>query len=129
MHVDLHHHAVDDLRALAVSESAAAAAVFAVIEQLEHDPKLIDKLTQHGNNVVGEGEINVKRWQSAKSTKGDLWRFRVLNSPATTYRVVYGYFWPTRQICVLAVVQKDGFDYDDLSSPIAQRILADWRSL
>lgn len=53
----------------------------------------------------------------------------VLDTPATVYRVVYGYHWHTRQVCILAIVHKDEFDYDNLNSSLAQRILADWRAI
>lgn len=128
MYIDVHHNAREDIRQLAATEKKAAAAVLVVLEQLSADPKAIDKLTTHGDNFVGVSRLNVKRWESARGL-GNLWRFRVLDTPATVYRVVYGYHWQTRQLCVLAVVHKDQFDYDDLTSNISKRILADWRSL
>lgn len=129
MHIDVHADAATDLRAIKRRDAAAAAVVLALLQQLQADPDVIDKLTQHGNNDVAGVRVNVKRWQSARSPRGDLWRFRALDTPATSYRVVYGYHWPTRQICVLGAVHKDEFDYDDHSSPFAQRVLAAWRSL
>jgi hypothetical protein len=128
IHVDVHSHAKQDLGLIWESDPEAAATTLAVLEQLEADPGAIDKLTTHGDNPVGEALINVKRWQAMRK-KADLWRFRVLDTPATSYRVVYGYQWQTRQLCVLAVVHKEKFDYDDLNSALALRILADWRAL
>ncbi len=127
MHLDLHDHAVDDLRQLKIDDPRAAAAVLVALEQIEADPKAIDKLTTRGNNEVGAVRIGVKQWQAAKEI-GNLWRFRVFDSPATVYRVVYGYHWSTQQICVFAVVHKEKFDYE-LDSDIARRILADWRAI
>ena len=128
MHLDIHHNAAQDLRDLRVVNLGAAAAVAVALEQIQADPKAIDKLTTFGNNTVGVARLNIKRWESVRG-QGNLWRFRVLDTPATVYRVVYGYHWQTRQICVLAVVHKDKFDYDDLNSDLAHRILADWRAL
>jgi mRNA-degrading endonuclease RelE of RelBE toxin-antitoxin system len=128
VHLDIHTHADEDLDRLWETDPNAAAAVQVVLEQLEADPKAIDKLTTYGDNVIGRNRVNVKPWETAKK-KGNLWRFRVFDTPATSYRVVYGYHWQTRQICVLAIIHKDKFDYDDLSNSLAQRILADWRAL
>lgn len=128
IHVDVHTHAKEDLDLIWESDPEAAATTLAVLEQLEADPKAIDKLTSYGQNDVGATLINVKPWQKMRK-KADLWRFRILDTPATSYRVIYGYQWQTRQLCVLAIVHKEKFDYDDLNSPLAFRILADWRAL
>lgn len=129
MHLDLHRHAVEDLERIWQEQPAAAAAVVAALEQMQADPGLIDKLTRHGENEFAAARLNVKRWQRVRPRKGDLWRFRVLDTPATSYRVVYGYHYQTRQVCVLAVVHRREFDYDDLASDLARRILADWAAL
>jgi mRNA-degrading endonuclease RelE of RelBE toxin-antitoxin system len=127
MHVDIHEHAVEDLRRVKGESPLAVATILATLEQIEADPKAIDKLTTHGDNPVGVERLGVKQWQEAKRI-GNLWRFRVFDTPATVYRVVYGYHWQTRQICVLAVVHKEEFNYE-LTSDIAKRILADWRAI
>ena len=129
MHIDIHESAEADIDRLWQTDPKAAAAVLATLEQLDADPRLVDKLTTHGNNPLGANEINVKRWQRIRSRQGDLWRLRALNTPATSHRVVYGYQIQTRQICVLGVVHKDEFDYDNPSNPLAQRIINDWRFL
>ena len=102
-----------------------------MLEQIDADPHAIDKLTMRGNSDVGKGRINVKPWESARTDRlaPKLWRLRVLDSAATDYRVVYGFHWQSRQICVLAIVHKDNFDYDDHESDIVKRILADWAEL
>lgn len=131
MQVDVHRNAVADLERLWGRDVRAAATIVALLEQLQADPSTCDKLTTHGDNSVGDALLNVKKWQAARGARADradLWRFRALNSPATAYRVVYGYHWQTRQVFVLAVVHKDEFDYE-LDGELAQRILADWRSL
>ncbi len=128
MHINVHKHAKEDLEQLWRDNPKAAASVMVVWEQLAADPKVIDKLTTHGDNTVGPNLISVKRWQKVREI-ADLWRFRILDTPATTYRTIYGYHWPTRQLCVFAVVEKETYDYDDLKSNINQRILADWQDL
>jgi hypothetical protein len=101
------------------------------LQEIDADPRAIEKLTSRGNSEVGELRMNVKAWESARTDRlaPELWRLRVLDTAATNYRVVYGYHWQTQQICVLAVVHKEDFDYDDHESHIAQRILADWENL
>lgn len=127
MHIDVHEHAADDLRQLRQTTPKAVAAIMATLQQMEVDPRLVDKLTTHGNNEFGDIRVNVKRWQQTKGVT-NVWRFRVLDTPATVYRVVYGYHYQTKQLCVLAVVPKEAFDYE-LDSEIGKRILADWNSL
>ena len=128
MHIDIHPHAAQDLDRLWDNDPKAAAAIQAILEQLEADPNLIDKLTTYGNVPVGRGLINVKPWSSV-GRESSLWRFRALDTPGTNYRVGYGYSWRTRQICVLAIATKKEFDYDNHESDFARRILADWRAI
>ncbi len=128
MHIDIHNHARLDLNQLWADNPKAAASVEVVLEQLAADSSVIDKLTTHGDNVAGRNLINVKSWQKVRGM-ADLWRFRILETPATKYRIIYGYHWQTSQLCVFAVVEKETYDYDDLKSNINQRILADWRDL
>lgn len=128
MHIDVHEHAKQDLNELWDSNPRAAASVQVVLEQLAADPTVIDKLTTHGDNVSGTNLINVKSWQKVRRF-ADLWRFRILRTPATTYRIIYGYHWPTGQLCIFAVVNKETYDYDNIDSSINKRILSDWRDL
>lgn len=128
MHLDVHSHAEEDLDRLWETDSAAAAAVVVCLEEMRGDPDLLDKLTTRGDNLFGRQSVNVKQWKAPGRTT-NLWRFRILDTPATSHRVVYGYNWHTKQLCVLAVVHKDEFDYDDLGSEIGKRIMADWAAL
>lgn len=128
MHIDVHQHAKQDISQLWSDNPRAAASVEVVLEQLAADPNVIDKLTTHGDNAIGRSLINVKSWQKVRGM-ADLWRFRILDTPATTCRIIYGYHWQTSQLCVFAVVEKETYDYDNLKSNINQRILADWKDL
>lgn len=125
----MHDHAKEDIRALRRSDPDAAAAVLVTLAQIQADPLAIDKLTTYGDNQFGSQLTNVKPWEVAQRRKKNLWRFRALNTPATSYRIFYGYHWPTQHLCVLAVVHKDDFDYDNLNTDIARRILRDWDGL
>lgn len=133
MQVDLRKNAEEDIRKLLITNKPAAAAVMVALEQIEADPKAFDKLTTHGDDpAVGKNDpvrLGIKRWETAKRNSIFLWRFRIFDTPATVYRVVYGYHWQTKQICILAVIHKEEFDYDNLDSDIAKRILDDWRAI
>jgi len=124
MIIDLLPGAKTDLRALRESNPDAFAAVMAFLEEAEADESLIDKFTTYGNVQIGESVINVKRWAAA-SVVGNLLRIRILNTPATVYRIVYGYDWQTRRMGILAVVHKDDFDYE-IKGELADRIQNDW---
>lgn len=127
MNIDLLEGARKDLARLRGLDPEAVATVLVVLEEADADPQLIDKLTTHGNVTFGDHRLNVKGWVTARRRSDNLLRFRVLDSPATTYRVVYGYDWRSRRIGVLAVVHKDEIDYG-ISSELAERILEDWRT-
>lgn len=127
--VVVHDHAKADILRISVTNKLAAAQILVILEQLKIDPyTTIDKLTTHGNNNIGGFLLNVKAWEATKGI-ANLWRFRALDTPATGHRIIYGYHWQTQQLCVLAIVDKDNYDYDDLTSEINQRIIADWRSI
>lgn len=128
INIDVHENAVKDIVELRRTDKLAAAVVVATLEQLKADPDVIDKLTTSGSNNVGSARLGVKAWESMRH-RANLWRFRIFDTPATKYRVVYGYHWQTRQLCIFAVVNKESFDYDDLNSDIAKRIAHDWRSI
>ena len=128
MHIDICENAENDLDQLWQSDPEAAATITAVLEQMEADPNIIDVLTTRGNSNLDTTRLNIKVWENMRN-QGNLWRFRILDTPATNYRVVYGYHWQTRQICILAIVHKENFDYDDTNSVLSRRIVADWRAL
>jgi hypothetical protein len=127
--VVVHSHAIDDIRLIASSDKKAASAILVALEHLKVDPKTtIDILTTHGSNELANLNLSVKKWQSAKSI-GNLWRLRVMDSPATTHRIIYGFHYQTQQLCILAIVNKENYDYDDLTSEINRRIISDWRAI
>jgi len=123
--VDLLPGAEADLSALRTSDPAAFATVVVFLQEAEADEELIDKCTTPGNTAIGSHRVNVRAWVVARAASMNLFRFRVLDTPATVYRIVYGYDWRTRRIGILAVVHKDHFDYG-LSSDLANRIQDDW---
>jgi mRNA-degrading endonuclease RelE of RelBE toxin-antitoxin system len=125
MPVDLLSGARTDLAKLRRTDPEALAVIATFLQEAEADSELIDKCTTHGDNVIGSNKVNVKAWVAARRQSDNLFRFRILDTPATVYRVVYGYDWHTRRIGILAVVHKNDFDYE-ISSELADRIQADW---
>lgn len=125
---DLHENAERDLEGLAARSPPAAAAIIVALEEIAGDPHGIEHLTTHGEIRIGQQRLNIKPWRAARRHH-NIFRLRILDTPATSYRIVYGYHWQVRRIIVLAIVHKEHLDYDQLDSKIAQRILADWNEL
>jgi hypothetical protein len=128
MPIDLLPGEKADLKALRLSDPDALAAVMAFLQEAEAETNddLIKKCTTHGNVQIGSSRVNVKAWAAARRTD-NLFRFRILDTPATVYRIPYGYDWHSRRIGILAIVHKDNFDYA-ISGDLADRIQDDWFS-
>lgn len=125
MALDYSSGAEADFAKLDLADPEAHDIVLVFLEEADADPKLINRFTTHGDGALGEWRFNIKRWEATRG-EANLYRIRVLDSPATDYRVVYGYDWRQRRVCVLAVVHKELFDYEP-SSELGDRILKDWR--
>ena len=67
----IHDDAKADLLALRRSEPRTAGRVLALLEQLEDDPDLLDRLTQHH---YGSADFHVSRWQTQWRKGRNLWR-------------------------------------------------------
>lgn len=124
MPIDILEGAQADLSALRRTDPGVFALVVVFLQEAEADERLIEKFTAEGEIHIGPLRATVKPWASARS-QANLLRIRVLDSPLTCYRVIYGYDWRTRRIGVLAVVHKEAFNYE-LGSNLGRRILADW---
>lgn len=123
---DICENAAADLDRLWDIDSKAAAAVVVALDEVLVDSELIKKLTTQGDVDFRTQRLGIKRWREAQRSPNNLWRFRILDTPATSYRVVYGFHWQLRHVCVLAIVHKDKLDYDNLDQDLSERILADW---
>jgi len=126
--LDVHFNAKQDLVNISQTNPEAASTVLAFLQELKSDPDWLNKLLTYGNNEINEFGFNAKPWQKAKAST-NLWRLRILDTPATTYRVVYGYHWQYQQLVVYAVIEKAGFNYDDLTTEINKRIISDWNAI
>ena len=123
---DICENAAADLDRLWDSDPKAAAAVVVALDEVLADPALIEKLTTQGDVEFETQRLGIKKWREAQRSPNNLWRFRILNTPATSYRVVYGFHWQLRHVCVLAIAHKDQLNYDNLDEDLPERILSDW---
>jgi mRNA-degrading endonuclease RelE of RelBE toxin-antitoxin system len=126
MDIDVHENAELDLDALWDSDPHAAAGIDVALDEICSDADALKHLTGRGDVKIGTQQLNVKGWVTARRKDSNLARIRVLDTPATRYRIVFGYHWRIRKIVILAIVHKNDLTYDNLNSEIAKRILADW---
>lgn len=123
MPIDVLPGAERDIAQLEATDPEALAAVLTFLDEAEADPQLEQKLTTVGDVPFENVRVSIKRWARVQSA-GNLLRVRILDTPATVYRVIYGYDWK-RRIGILAIVHKDHCDYDP-QSVLSRRILDDW---
>lgn len=134
--VSVHQNAKQDLHNLKASNLKAFSDIIVLLQELSNKPdKTIDQLMTHGDTNASGFDINAKQWLAVRKIANNLWRLRLFSMPegfsteASKYRIIYGYHYQTRQLCILAVVKREDFDYDDLTTPINQRIIQDWNSI
>lgn len=122
----IHDDAKADLLALRKSEPRTAGRILALLEQLEGDPDLLDRLTQHD---YGSADFHVSRWQSQWREGRNLWRLKVwdLEGNGLRYRIIYAFEPRTHHYQLLAIAPRE-FDYD-AKHPIGQRILHAYEEL
>jgi mRNA-degrading endonuclease RelE of RelBE toxin-antitoxin system len=129
MSIEILPGAQADLEALALKNPRAAATIATFLEEAHADSDIVDKCTSATPVEIVIGQfpvVSARPWINARGDNDNLFRFRLLETPATNYRVVYGYDWRSRQIGILAVVKRKEFDYG-LSGDLARRIRNDWR--
>lgn len=119
----VHDDAVADLESLWVQEPVVASRITALLEQLENDPDLLDRLTQHDYGAHRAAGFHVSKWVEQYRKGKNLWRLKVweLEDKGLRYRVVYAFEPQQQHYHVLAIAPRE-FDYDN-SHPLSQRIL------
>ena len=125
----VHDDAKADLRALRKTEPQAAARIVALLEQLEGDPDLLDRLTQHDYGAHGLADFHVSKWQAQWQKGRDLWRLKVwdLEEKGLRHRIVYAFDSRKLHYHVLAIAPRE-FNYDEIH-PIGQRIIRAYEEL
>lgn len=126
--------AADDLEQLLKTNRTAAVRVIALLENLQDDQDLMDRLTQEGYGgspwkPTRGAVINIGSWVMAQRLGMNLWRMRdfELSRQGHEYRVIYAFNPTTHQYYVLAVVER-AFNYDE-QHPVTQRIFSAYRQL
>ena len=95
----VHDDAVADLEALWESEPRAAARIVALLEELDGNKDLLDRLTQHHYGVRSRADFNVSKWLEHWNRGRDLWRLKIwdLEDKGLKYRIIYAFIPRTRR--------------------------------
>lgn len=125
----VHDDAKADLLHLRGSEPQAAGRILALLEQLEGDSDLLDRLTQHDYRAHGSANFHVSKWHEQWRKGRNLWRLKVLDleKKAIRHRIVYAFEPQKQHYHVLAIAPRE-FDYDE-NHPISQRIVCAYEAL
>lgn len=125
----IHPDAAQDLRALMVSDRAAAGMVLALLEQAKHDSTVLDSLLDHDFGAGRTEDYHVSKWWEWWNKGYNIWRLKIWTVPkgSLKQRIVYAYDPSQLQYHVLAVVHRD-FDYKR-DHAVTNRILQAYRDL
>ena len=129
IHLFVHVDAETDLENLWVVAPSAAARISVLLEELEGDQDLLDRLTQHDYGNYRSADFHVSKWLDQWNKGKDLWRLKVwdLEEKGLKYRVVYAFLPRKSQYHVLGIVSRD-FDYDPRHE-LSRRIIAAYENL
>lgn len=125
----VHEDAEADLEQLWETEPTAAARITVLIEELEGNPNLLDRLTQHDFGAYGLEDFHVSKWIEQWRQGKDLWRLKIwdLENKNLRYRVVYAFMSRQQDYCVLGILPR-AFNYDS-NHDLTRRILAAYKDL
>ncbi len=125
----IHNDATADLLALRRSDPKAAGRIMALLEQLQGDLDLMDRLTQHDYGAYESEDFHVSKWQEQYRKGRDLWRLKVwdLENTGTRFRVIYAFEPRTHHYHVLAIAPRE-FNYDK-NHLISRRIIRAYEEL
>lgn len=125
----LHDDAEDDLENLWDEAPEAAARIAVLLEELEGNQDLLDRLTQHDFGSYHSADFHVSKWVEQWKKGKDIWRLKVweLEDKGLQYRVVYAFVPVKSHYHVLGIVPRD-FNYD-ADHQLTKRILAAYENL
>lgn len=125
----VHRDAVGDLNRLWQTSETAAARIVVLLEELQGNQDLLDRLTQHDFGVDRSETFHVSKWFEHWNKGKDLWRLKLwdLEAAELRYRVVYAYAPGIRQYNVLAIAPRS-FGYEK-NHPLTRRILRAYANL
>lgn len=125
----IHNDAEDDLERLWDSEPVAAARVAVLLEELEGNPDLLDRLTQQDFGAYRLEDFHVSDWKAQQRKGRNLWRLKIwdLEDKGIRYRIVYAFMPRQQDYSVLGIVPRE-FNYD-ASHELTRRIVAAYENL
>jgi hypothetical protein len=117
-----------DLEELWEANLKVASRITVLLEALQHDPDLLDRLSQHNYGQYGITDFDVSKWLSQWNQNNNLWRLKIKDLEQLgrhyRYRIIYAFLPRKQHYHVLAVIHRDKFNYEtDPNHPITQRIL------
>lgn len=110
----IHPDAKQDLMSMiANSQHKAVAIITTIIEQINNDPDLFDRLTQHGFGVKDIDSFNVKRWHELWNAGYNVLRMRIwdMEDVGANRRIIY-LFLPQERCCYVVGVVPREFNYE-----------------
>lgn len=125
----IHEHAQADLEDLWSDDATAAARIAVLLQEIQGNQDLLDRLTQHDFGAHRSADFHVSMWQAQQRKNRNLWRVKVwgLENIRLRYRIVYAFIARKHVYHVLAIAPRE-FDYDE-RDPITQRIIRDYEEL
>lgn len=123
--IRVHNDATGDLALIKAADLRGFSRLVAFIQQLRADPRLVDKLLDHGYGADRTGGYSVMKWIGVKNVERlPAWRVKSwdMERQGLKYRIIYCYDWRDQSFNILAIVPRDQLDYDDLTHPIRLRI-------
>jgi hypothetical protein len=122
--LSFHNDVKADLAAIKAASPDTHAKLLAMLRQLKADARMAEKLLDHGHGAQQSAQFSVSKWLREWKTGKDLWRLKFwdLESLGLRYRVIYLYLPQEARFVVMAIVEREHFDYDDKDHPIRKRI-------
>lgn len=130
-HLYINKDAEADLEQLWEVNPRVAARIAVLLQELQVDDDLLDRLTQHDYGQPRFSEIHVSKWFEQWNQGRDLWRVKIWDlerlGPQDKYRIIYAFMPQQQHYHVLAIAPRD-FNYE-ADHPITQRILKSYKTL
>lgn len=137
----MHDDAADDVARILEQDPVAGVQLIALLEQLECDQDLLDRLTQNGfggrpaQPQPRTAKFNVRTWVQAQIHDMNMWRLRGFDDECSSYRCIYAFQPLIDTYVILGIGRKadtattiEEFDYE-LDSDLSLRIQAAYRQL
>jgi len=109
----VHDDAKADLEHLWQTQEEVAALIFAALQEIEGDQRLLDGLTINGFGAFEAEKFEVRKWLAFWNRGVDLWRFKLwdLEKLGVPYRVIYAFQSSKMRYHVLGIFHRS-FDYN-----------------